>query len=375
MSDERSYPNIEFVDTDTNTLVRSLIAAYEKITGTTLAPASPERLFISWVADIIVQQRVLINWAAKQNIPRYARGEYLDSLAELFKGVQRLPAKAATTTIRFRISQELESAQLIPAGTRVTTKDGSLTFETINDAYIPIGKTSVDVIAKCQTKGIIGNGYVPGQISTIVDVFPYFESCENITTSDGGAEAEDDDSFYLRMRQSEDTYSTAGPIGAYVYYAKSVNSQIADVKVTSPNPGEVNVYILMNGGKLPGEEILDAVEKALSADTVRPLTDHVTVKAPETVSYDIDIKYYISSDNPVSADTIENAVTAAVEEYKAWQSAAMGRDINPSKLISLLMATGIKRVEVTSPVYTAVEDTEIAQVENINIVNGGYEDE
>jgi len=375
MSDERSYPNIEFVDTDTNTLVRSLIAAYEKITGTTLAPASPERLFISWVADIIVQQRVLINWAAKQNIPRYARGEYLDSLAELFKGVQRLPAKAATTTIRFRISQELESAQLIPAGTRVTTKDGSLTFETINDAYIPIGETSVDVIAKCQTKGIIGNGYVPGQISTIVDVFPYFESCENITTSDGGAEAEDDDSFYLRMRQSEDTYSTAGPIGAYVYYAKSVNSQIADVKVTSPNPGEVNVYILMNGGKLPGEEILDAVEKALSADTVRPLTDHVTVKAPETVSYDIDIKYYISSDNPVSADTIENAVTAAVEEYKAWQSAAMGRDINPSKLISLLMATGIKRVEVTSPVYTAVEDTEIAQVENINIVNGGYEDE
>lgn len=375
MSDERSYPNIEFVDTDTNTLVRSLIAAYEKITGTTLAPASPERLFISWVADIIVQQRVLINWAAKQNIPRYARGEYLDSLAELFKGVQRLPAKAATTTIRFRISQELESAQLIPAGTRVTTKDGSLTFETINDAYIPIGETSVDVIAKCQTEGIIGNGYVPGQISTIVDVFPYFESCENITTSDGGAEAEDDDSFYLRMRQSEDTYSTAGPIGAYVYYAKSVNSQIADVKVTSPNPGEVNVYILMNGGKLPGEEILDAVEKALSADTVRPLTDHVTVKAPETVSYDIDIKYYISSDNPVSADTIENAVTAAVEEYKAWQSAAMGRDINPSKLISLLMATGIKRVEVTSPVYTAVEDTEIAQVENINIVNGGYEDE
>jgi len=375
MSDERSYPNIEFVDTDTNTLVRSLIAAYEKITGTTLAPASPERLFISWVADIIVQQRVLINWAAKQNIPRYARGEYLDSLAELFKGVQRLPAKAATTTIRFRISQELESAQLMPAGTRVTTKDGSLTFETINDAYIPIGETSVDVIAKCQTKGIIGNGYVPGQISTIVDVFPYFESCENITTSDGGAEAEDDDSFYLRMRQSEDTYSTAGPIGAYVYYAKSVNSQIADVKVTSPNPGEVNVYILMNGGKLPGEEILDAVEKALSADTVRPLTDHVTVKAPETVSYDIDIKYYISSDNPVSADTIENAVTAAVEEYKAWQSAAMGRDINPSKLISLLMATGIKRVEVTSPVYTAVEDTEIAQVENINIVNGGYEDE
>ena len=375
MSDERRFPDIEFVDTDTNTLVESLVSAYERLTGITLAPASPERLFIVWVVYIIVQQRVLINWAAKQNLPRYAKGEYLESMAEIFKGVERLQAQAATTTIRFAISQALTSAQLIPAGTRVTTIDGSLTFATANDAYVAIGDTYVDVLARCQTEGVIGNGYVPGQISAIVDVFPYFESCANTTTSAGGSEAEDDTSLYKRMRESEDTYSTAGSIGAYIYFAKSVNSSIADVKVTSPDPGEVNVYILMNGGELPGDEIIDAVEAALSADTVRPLTDHVTVLAPSTVSYDINFTYYIPSDSPISADAIENAVATAVAEYKAWQSAVMGRDINPSKLTSLLMQTGIKRVAITSPVYAVVSSTEVAQVGSETITNGGYEDE
>ena len=67
----------------------------------------------------------------------------------------------------------LTSAQLIPGGTRVTTVDGSLTFETIADAYVDIGNTTVDVAARCQTEGNIGNGYLSGQISAIVDVFPY----------------------------------------------------------------------------------------------------------------------------------------------------------------------------------------------------------
>jgi phage-related baseplate assembly protein len=375
MSDERSFPDIEFVNTDTDALVKSLVSAYETMTGKSLAPASPERIFILWVADILVQQRALINWAAKQNVPRFATGGYLDSLAELFKGTQRLTAQAATTTIRFTISEALASAQLIPAGTRVTTVDGSLTFETLEDVYVAIGNTYADVTAKCQTVGASGNGYIAGQISVIVDVFPYFKSCTNTTTSAGGSDVEDDTAFYERMRESEDTYSTAGAIGAYVFYAKSVNTSIADVKATSPTPGQVNVYILMENGELPDEEILNSVEDALSADNVRPLTDNVTVLAPTTVSYNIEFTYYIPSDSAISASVIEEAVATAVADYKAWQSAVMGRDINPSKLTSLLMSTGIKRVAITSPTYAAVGSTEVAQIGTETITNGGYEDE
>ena len=75
----RTYPDISYVETDTETIVNTLIQGYEKIAGRTLYPADPARLFILWVADIIVQERVNIDFSAKQNIPRYAEGEYLDS--------------------------------------------------------------------------------------------------------------------------------------------------------------------------------------------------------------------------------------------------------------------------------------------------------
>ena len=99
MSD-RKYPDIDFVETDTETIESSLIALYESLVQQVpgrerykVYPASPERLFISWIASVIVQQRVLINETAKKNVPRYADGEYLDSLAELFKDLERLPAR------------------------------------------------------------------------------------------------------------------------------------------------------------------------------------------------------------------------------------------------------------------------------------------
>ena len=53
----------------------------------------------------------------------------------------------------------------------------------------------------------------------------------------------------------------------------------------------------------------------------------------------------------------------------------MGRDINPSHLISLVMAAGAKRVDVRSPVFTVVEESAVAQVEEIAVLNGGIENE
>ena len=71
-----------------------------------------------------------------------------------------------------------------------------------------------------------------------------------------------------------------------------------------------------------------------------------------------------------------------VEQYKAWQCAKLGRDINPSRLISMLMETGIKRVDVAEPAFTSLKDgsgTDAPQLARLAgppaIINGGYEDE
>lgn len=114
---------------------------------------------------------------------------------------------------------------------------------------------------------------------------------------------------------------------------------------------------------------------------MRPLTDDVQVLAPEVVPYDINLTYYLTPDSETSASVIEAAVESAAKDYITWQSAKTGRDVNPSKLTSLLMATGIKRVEIRAPVFQTVHDgsgtlaAEVAQLGSLNIVNGGYEDE
>ena len=247
----RTYPDISYVETDTETIVNTLIQGYEKIAGRTLYPADPARLFILWVADIIVQERVNIDFSAKQNIPRYAEGEYLDSLAELFKGAERLEPEKARTTLQYTLSIPLEVATTIPAGTRATP-DGEIVFATLEDLTIPAGQRTGGVEAECQIEGENGNGFIPGQINQPIDVFPYYESVENITESAGGADRESDAAFYERMRESVETYSTAGPLGGYEYFAKSASALIADVKATSPKPGEVDVRVLLTGGELPG---------------------------------------------------------------------------------------------------------------------------
>jgi len=370
----KNYPDISFVETDTEPLLNTLILSYELFTGRTLYRGDPARLFIEWLADIIVQERINIDFSAKQNVPRYAEGEYLDSLAELFKDLYRLEPEKAKTTVRFTLSIALEVATIIPAGTRVSA-GGETMFATMEELTILAGDLTGDVAAECLTAGEIGNGFIPGQLNQLIDIFPYYEAVENLTESDGGADAESDESFYQRMRESVETFSTAGPRGAYEYWAKTASALIVDARATSPTPGVADIRVLLQGGQLPGDEILKAVEDILSADTVRPMTDQVIVAAPETVAYDIDLTYYTQEGGALSAGVIAENVAAAVEAFKEWQGAKMGRDVNPSRLIELIMQAGAKRVDVRSPVYSVVADNAVAFIGETTVVNGGAEDE
>lgn len=371
----------QFISTDTGELVALLTAIYERITKTTVQPASPERLFIQYMANIIVQERVLTNYTGNQNVPSRAEGENLDALAELTHIHARPEAKAATCKVKFSISEAQETAILIRAGTRVTDPGNTLIWETESDAYIPIGDTSIELTVRCQTAGTAGNGYAAGQLNTLVDVYDYYSECVSTTESGGGSDVPDDDEYYELMRSSMDGFSCAGARGGYIYFAKQESTEIADVIANSPSPGVVKLYVLMKNGELAGEEVKRKVLAACGADEVRPLTDQVLVEDAEAVKYDVRFTYYIQTGSTASAADIAAAVQMAVDEYTEWQSAKLGRDINPSRLINLLMQTGIKRVELKAPAFTVLRDggdktvPQVASLGSTTITNGGYEDE
>lgn len=374
-------PEYQFVSTDTDALVSELVAGYETITKTTVRPASPEKLFIQWVASVILQERVWNNYTGNQNIPSRASGADLDSLGELFYESVRPAAQPARCTVRFYISEAQNTAILVPAGTCVTDKSGEIFWLTTQDFYIDIGETFVDIPVQCDMPGVIGNGYAVGQINTIVDVFDYYARCENVTVSDDGADEATDEEYYELMRTSMDGYSCGGARGAYVYIAKKVSTEIADVLPNKPAPGCVNIYVLMNDGTLATEEVKNAVAAACSDDTARPLTDFVSVVDAEKVEYNISFTYYIQRGAAKSATEIEAEVEKAVQDYISWQCGKFGRDIVPDRLREYLYEAGVKRIVLNEPMFTVLRDgkddtvPQVASIGEIQIVNGGYEDE
>lgn len=367
-----ALPEISFVETDTGNIESAIITTYEALAGRTLAQGDPIRLFLLSLAAIVVQQRVLIDYSAKMNLLAYAEGDYLDHLGALV-GVPRLMDSAARTTLRFVLSTILAQAVTIPVGTRATTQSGVM-FATTAAAEVAAGSLTVDVKAVCTSTGAAGNGYVPGQISQFVDVIAYVASVANTTKSEGGADIESDDRLRERIQEAPEKFSTAGPDGAYKSYAKSASVLILDVSVRSPSPGAVEIRPLLTGGEIPGTEMLQLVADVCNPTDIRPLTDNLAVMAPDAVSYDVNLNYYINRSDATSSVAIEEAVIKAVNNYVLWQKSKLGRDINPAELTHQIRAAGASRIEVTSPVYTVLQSYQVATADNVVVTFGGLID-
>lgn len=356
-----NLPDVNFVDADPEAVQAAMFSAYTAITGRTLAPGDPIRLFILTIAEIIIQQRAAINYAGRQNLLSYAQGEYLDALGK-YLAVERLPAARAMTTIRFTLSEALEESYVIPAGFEVT--NGVVTFATDAELVIPAGSLVGEVGATCTTPGESGNGYLAGQLTTIVEPMTFLNSAANISTTAGGSDIEDDADFAERIRLAPNSFSVAGPKKAYIYHTLSVNPGIIDVSVTSPDPGDVYIMPLMEGGELPTAELRAEILEHLSSDDIRPLTDHVVVLAPEPSNYTIRVDYWISRENAAKSASIQADVAAAVEKYRLWQQSKIGRDITPGQLIANVISAGAARIDSAtfSPsVFVELDANEVAR--------------
>ena len=364
-----NLPDVTFTEKSPEKIEAAILNRYKEITGQNLGAADPRRKFIQSIVPIIAQQRANIDFSAKQNLLAYSIGEYLDHLGRLLD-TDRLQAKPALTTFKVALYSPQPQAITVPVGTRVTPGE-SLFFATTETLTIAAGDTEADVSGQCMVDGVIGNGFLPGQISKMVDPVGWMKSIVNITESTGGVDVEADDAYAERIRITPETFSTAGPGGAYEYWAKTANQLIVDVEAYSPAPGEVNVVVLLKDGELPSQEILNQVAATCNNRKRRPLTDLVQVLAPNQVKYDIDAEYWIDAGDATIAANIQDKVSQAVQDYITWQRSKLGRDINPSELIYRIKAAGAKGVKVTAPVYAALERYEVGVADNVTVTYGG----
>ena len=378
-----AYPDLDFVEQTEEEILQQMVRDYEEkfqlLTGEqiTLEPGDPERILLSAQAYRYYQAMVKQDRLIKMNLLKYASGGYLDNLGASCK-VYRLPAQSAVTTVKFTLSKAQAGQTVIPAGIRVSggPADGKeVFFATTEELVISPGSLEGAVGCRCTSPGAAGNGYTPGQIKVLVDPLPYVSSVANTDTSAGGSDVESDGKLKERIYYRPDSFSVAGPEDAYRYYALSYSQAISDVHISSPEPGKVDVRVLLEGNVLPNEAFLTGLKEFLSGKDKRPLTDTVTVAAPAAVSYQLLCSYWVAKSKRDRLDEIKQRVQEAGLSYIRWQDGCIGRDINPDELIRQLLTAGAKRVTIRSPQFTPVLDTQIAAVSNFEIVYGGLEDD
>ena len=164
---------------------------------------------------------------------------------------------------------------------------------------------------------------------------------------------ETDAALRTRVQLALDGFSVAGPIGAYVFHAKSASGQVKDVSVESPKPGEVLVTVLSTTDDgTASQDLLDSVDLALRDDRVRPLTDKVRVQSASVTTYTVAASLILYP-GPDSGLALQNA-QARIEDL-VRDLHLLGRDVNRAAIFGALYQKGVTQdVIVTSPA-TSIE--------------------
>jgi phage-related baseplate assembly protein len=186
---------------------------------------------------------------------------------------------------------------------------------------------------------------------------------------------ESDARLRARIQLAPEAYTVAGSRGSYTWHAMAADTHVKDVYVWAPQPvgdlvGEVRVVVLSDETDgTPSAETLAAVSAALTAETVRPLTDKVYVQAATIVDYTVvaGITTYEGPDSAVVLAAAEASVSAKVAELHA-----IGHDVTRSALFAALHVAGVQNVDLVSPAAdVAIDDGEAGYCTGITLTHAG----
>ncbi|WP_035692801.1 baseplate assembly protein [Azospirillum halopraeferens] len=353
MIDLSALPRARFIDTDPAALAAAMVESFGSISGRSLLPAQPERLFLDWLAYQFALQRMAVQDAGEQTLLAYARGQNLDHLGALL-GVERLPARAARAVFEVRMAAPADTDRTV-GPLAVWAPDRARAF--VGTVTVPAGAVTAEAVLVADVAGAAGNGYLPGQITVPDAPVAGVAAVSNVGVSHGGADIEDDERLRRRIQEAPESFSVAGPDGAYRWHALSAHASVLDVAVTSPRPGAVTVHVLTDTG-LPSDAVLALVRAALSAASTRPLSDTVTAAPPVAVPYALDATVWLRAD--ADAPTVRARVEAAAAAWTAERARGLGRDLIPSQAVVALSVPGVHRVELAAPAFRPLAPREWA---------------
>lgn len=366
--------DVKVVADELAAVLAETIADYEQRSGKVLQPAHIERLIINTFAYRETLLRRQVNEAYRQQHPRFATGLMLDLCGDDVN-TPRLSAQAARTTLRFSADRLEGATQIhIPKGTQVSA--GQVAFATTEDGYLNANKRSIELTAVCTTVGTAGNGWSVGQINGLDPLHPSIEvKAANTSVPAGGVDVEGDDAYRERILLAPESFSVAGPVGAYAYFARQVSPAIVDVHVANstdhqgqPVGGTVAVTLLTKDGA-PSSELREAVAAYLNHERRRPLCDTVSVREPAVVNYRLTAVLTLYT--RANQAEVLAAAKAAWAAYEDGRRHRLGGDIVPLSVQSALKVPGVYNVATPGLALTVVKPDQWARCESVSITVAG----
>jgi phage-related baseplate assembly protein len=303
--------------------------------GDILYPGDEKEMLLCGVLSDIVHVFAGVDNALRMQTLRYAVGDYLDVLGEQ-RSCPRIEATKARATVTIT-TNATGKADTLEAGTTMTA-DGELFYALVEDFSLTGHKQTATVEIEAVRAGSAGNGLLTGAQMQLAITNGAIDSIFVASDASGGNEREEDETYRARIREYGLVGVSTGPARQYEAAAKAVSSEIVDAKALNTGAGNVGIYLVLES-EIGAAAILAAVAEELSATSVRPLTDHVTVYQATDIPYTLNVTYVSDGSATISA-----AIAAAVEEYKEWQENTIGRAFNPDRLMAAIYQAGATRV-------------------------------
>ena len=327
--------------TDAAVLKARYVVWFEAAANRTLYPVQVEMLLIEALAYAMSVLGSEAQMTAEQHLVAFADIAGLERLGPN-RSTLRLPASRARATIRFTVDPPRDETTLVPAGCRVS--GGEIAFATLTPAVIPIGAVSADVEAEAQSDGAAGNGFLPGQIATMLDPVAGVTAA-NVTASEGGADIEDAELYRLRVANAFERISTGGSQPWYRETTMGASPAIIDVAVVRPQPCYVDLYPLTRDGAA-GAELTAQIVAVFNTDAALDIRfgDHVAVQAATAVAA---APVFAVRVRGASATIAAEAARAASDVLDGWRY-RLGRTIAPSDVEAAIRALpGVVDAETT----------------------------
>jgi len=182
-------------------------------------------------------------------------------------------------------------------------------------------------------------------------------------TDDGVAVMEDDATYRQRLALAPESWSAAGPEGAYLYYGLSASGDVLDIAVYSEDEGVikapgVRVALLKQGNIAADAPLIQTVKTALSRKEIRPIGDQIVVEAAAPLPYAVNIT--LQCRPGASSAMIVAAARAGIEAYCSgrfrWAGDTavgpvwlIGRRIRVATLAAVARVDGVEEVIVNGP--------------------------